>query len=102
MKKKENIVILSLDKYNEIVREHDELLEFKNKTEKKSFVYHTSNCSHFYSGQKFVSTDDALKLVVQENEALRKEISNCKRNIKQIESIKKMSIWEFLKFRRRK
>lgn len=87
--------------------EYNELRDFKKEIEKGN-TYHTSN---YYQGMglyqyqnQFISTDEAVKKIAEENASLLKEIQVLKDKDKPkgktIEEVKKMSIWQFRKWRK--
>ena len=87
-----NTVILSLNDYNE-------LRDFKDKIQKE---YTLNTWCSYHSHQTWVSTNDALKELAETNNLLEKTIRELKYPIKKepsISEIKKMSVWQFLKWR---
>lgn len=106
-----NTVVLSLSEYNA-------LRDFKTNLEKGN-TYRTCDYRRVYNGEylqgtTFVSTDEAVKEVTaiceqltQKIEELGKENLELRQGVvkgwdKETEKVKKMSIWEFLKWRKRK
>jgi len=110
-----NTVILALSEYNA-------LRDFKTELEKGN-TYRTLDYQQIYSGQylqgvSFVSTDEAVKEITSKNEVLSKQIQDLEVKIQTlnysaagspkiiykteltIKDVKKMSIWEFLKWRK--
>lgn len=100
-----NTVILNLGDYNS-------LRDFRDEMEKGHTYYvieYTGYCE-YTNTYRFVSTDEAVRIISEFNEKLQKRISdlqieiydlkNPKKEIT-IEQIKKMSLWQFLKWRRK-
>ncbi len=100
-----NTVILNLGDYNS-------LRDFRDEMEKGHTYYvieYTGYCG-YTNTYRFVSTDEAVRIISEFNEKLQKRISdlqieiydlkNPKKEIT-IEQIKKMSLWQFLKWRRK-
>jgi len=100
-----NTVILNLGDYNS-------LRDFRDEMEKGHTYYvieYTGYCG-YTNIYRFVSTDEAVRIISEFNEKLQKRISdlqieiydlkNPKKEIT-IEQIKKMSLWQFLKWRRK-
>ena len=88
-------VLLDVEKYNE-------LRDFKQKIEEgKTICIITGNWSY---SKTFITTDDAIKSIVETNKELGKEIERLKNinNPKEVtlNDIKKMSYWEFRKWRK--
>ncbi len=92
-----NTVLLSLEDYNE-------LREFKEKTE-SGFVP-VWNCCGIYC--HFYTKDEAIKDIAEQNKGLKNKMlklevndeivkEECKEEIKEI---RKMSIWQFMKWKR--
>jgi hypothetical protein len=104
-----NTVVLSLPEYNN-------LRDFKTNLEKGNTYRYTSyqQISNYASIQinNFVTTDEAVKVVTQANEVLSDRITelvtenqNLQQGIvkgwdKEIDKVRKMSIWQFLKWRK--
>lgn len=100
-----NTVILNLGDYNS-------LRDFKEGME-KGYTYYVEDHSIYYGSTisyRFVSTDGAVKMLSEMNQNLTTRISDLQNEICNlnnpekevtIEQIKKMSLWEFLKWRRK-
>ena len=98
-------VLLDVEKYN-VLRDFKEHIEKGNTLE--------VNNSLFNSRRRFITTDEAVKIVVKERELivaeLEKENTDLRLQIKTLESplpkeisindLKKMSYWEFRKWRK--
>ena len=83
------------------IKEFDDLRTFRNTIEKDGAI----RLYVGYSGEEyffFYSKDDGLKLAADLNESLYKELEELKKlpNL-ELEDIKKMSIWQFLKWRKK-
>ena len=88
-------VLLAVEKYNE-------LRDFKQKIEEgKTISIVTGNWNYT---KTFITTDEAIKSIAQTNEDLGKEIERLKNLNKPkdltLNDIKKMSYWEFRKWRK--
>lgn len=89
-----NTVLLDLEDYNE-------LREFKEKTE-SGLIPVWSGCEMYY----YYSKAKAIKKIVEINNALNKQCQELKDKIAgkpketTLKDIKKMSIWQFIKWRR--
>ena len=97
-----NTVILDLHKYNE-------LYDFKNKIEEDySFVVQNHSPYGCNVSSTFMTTDEAIENIVESNSTLVKEIERLSKELnevkkphtEEINKIKKMSVWEFLKWRK--
>lgn len=97
-------VLLAVDKYNE-------LRDFKKEIEKGNTAYGYSG----YSTKTFVTSDEAVKSVLKLNEDLNKQLEYYKEHTRKlqdelkgenkpkeisIEEIKKMSTWQFRKWKK--
>lgn len=92
-----NTVILSVQDYNE-------LRDFKNKIE-NDYSYNTwrSTCS-FSLHEQWVTNSQAIKELSETNNELMKIINELRSPTKKepsINEIKKMSVWQFLKWRKK-
>lgn len=106
MENNKNTVILDLEEY--IL-----LRDFKNEIEKGN-VYHVTYYSHcgVTNSHEFISKDESINEVTKINEELinlidelRDEIHNLRYPRKQeltIDDVKQMSVWKFLKWKRKR
>ena len=91
----ENIVTLSLEEYNRL---RDFEKEIKSG---KTLYFH----SYFYDIDiRFITTDEAIEILNNENEELRRcnselRISNATKRKKYFSEIRKISIWQFFKWK---
>lgn len=83
-----NTVILSIEEYNR-------LRDFE--TEIKSGKILTLFSGFYSSSSQFFTDSEIVKLVSEENNDLRREIDEL---LIQRKKVKKMSIWQFLKWRK--
>lgn len=88
-------VLLAVEKYNE-------LRDFKQKIEEGYTLIIASD--NYYYDRRFITTDKAIEEVVSANKELQKQIEdlrngNSKKELP-ISEIKRMSIWQFLKWRK--
>lgn len=100
-----NTILLDVNNYNE-------LRDFKNKIENGDFLVSVKifrNGSHIQTYKTQIYTKETtIKMLTDDNEVLRKEIDNLidQLNPKQkeisLEDIKKMSYWEFRKWKKSK
>jgi len=95
--------------------EYNDLRDFQKEIEKGNSVeiYNGYNCEFGTSGYyspicKYVSTDEAVKNISEENAVLLSKLKELQEinepnepREKSIEEIKKMSIWKFLKWRKK-
>ncbi len=102
-----NTVVLDLGEYNS-------LRDFRDEMEKGHTFYvleYTGYCG-YTNTYRFVSTDEAVKVISQFNEKLQKRISDLeieiydlknpeKKEVITIEQVKKMSLWQFLMWKRK-
>jgi hypothetical protein len=91
----ENKVDLTLENYLE-------LYDFKKNIELK---YTSIINENGYSSRRFVSTDNAIKEIAKANESLAKKVEEQKEIIDNeypMSYVKNMSVWEFIKWRRKK
>lgn len=96
-----NTVVLSLAAYNE-------LREFKEKMESSGNVYRLAqprhryySCNHqVYSPVTYITTDEALIEILEQNKAIADENNQLKYHRTDNSDFKKMSIWEFIKWRK--
>jgi len=91
-------VLLSIDKYND-------LKEFKTQIEEGKTLTIISSGREFFSQRKYITTEKAIKeiaeankLLQEENEDLRNERQKIKKTL--INDFKKMSYWEFRKWKK--
>ena len=88
-------VLLAVENYNE-------LRDFKKKIEEGYTLTITS--SIFYYDRRFITTDKAVKELVDANKELQKQIEDLRSGNQKkelpISEIKRMSIWQFLKWRK--
>lgn len=93
--KRKNTVLLDVEKYNE-------LRDFKQKIEEK-YTYATK-CSNYFYEVRYITTDEAIKEIEELNKSLSKRVEDLKsaNNPKEItiEDLKRMSYWEFRKWRK--
>ena len=96
-----NTIVLDLEEYNK-------LRDFKEAIEKgNSFFVYSGN----YNGYKVVTTDEAVKQLIKINNdnneqknKLVQQLYNCQHpesKVFTIEDVKTMSIWKFLKWRKK-
>ena len=84
-------VVLNIDHYNE-------LRDFKNKIEEGcTYAFYSS----IFHSSKFITQDKAVKEVLAANKSLQNQIDILQITNLEIKKIKKMSIWEFLKWRKK-
>lgn len=90
------------------IKDYNELRDFKQKIEEGKTFFKTTNI--FGYSMEFMSTDDAFSQICEINEKLSSEIENLKNknknlsseniNQKQIDDLKKMTYWEFRKWKK--
>lgn len=83
------------------VEEYNELRDFKRKIEEGYTLVIVPK--HYYSERTFITTDKAVKEVVDANRELQQQIKDLiSSNEKElpISEIKRMSIWQFIKWRK--
>jgi len=94
-KMEKDTVLLDVEKYNE-------LRDFKQKIEEGYTL--TIASSNFYYDRRFITTDKAVEEVVSANKELQKQIEDLRNGNQNkelpISEIKKMSIWQFFKWRK--
>lgn len=93
-----NTVVLSLDEYNE-------LRDFKiGIQEGNTLVIYDGRHSYYeniyYKTLEFVSTDEAVKRIAEENAVLLSKLKELHKEKEPEEKIKRMSVREFRKWRR--
>lgn len=86
----ENIVILSLEEYNR-------LMDFEK--EIKSGKAFTLESGFYSSSSQFYTQEQIIEKIVDEGNELRRRFDELLRNKQSISHIKKMSIWQFLKWK---
>lgn len=90
-----NTVTLSLELYNE-------LRDFKENIDNNHVIIISSNNYSFSSRRVIITTNEAIEEISKTNKDLQELIDTEKRyNTNQINEIKKMSLWEFLKWRKK-
>lgn len=89
---KTNTVLIDLETYND-------LRDFKEKMVKDHsyFIVDTYNGCR----QKIVTIDEAVKDLISINNLLQKEINDVDEIASELNSVKQMSVWQFMKWRRK-
>lgn len=86
-------VTLSLEKYNELRDFKQKIEEGKTYVKGKTYVIQTG----MWNTKTFITTDEAIKSIAETNKELGEEIVRLK-NISH--ELRKMSYWEFRKWRK--
>ena len=92
---KKDTVLLDIKKYNE-------LRDFKQKIEEGKTIVIVSGCKYY--NKEFITTEKAVEQIAEANKLLQKENEDLRNANKPKEitlnDIKKMSYWEFRKWRK--
>lgn len=92
---KKDTVLLAVEKYNE-------LRDFKKEVEEGKTIVIVSGWNYY--NKKFITTEKAVEQIAEANKLLQKENENLRNTNKPKEitlnDIKKMSYWEFRKWRK--
>jgi hypothetical protein len=95
MKMQKDTVLLDIEKYNE-------LRDFKQKIEEGKTIIIVSGWDHYT--KKFITTEKAVEEIAEANKLLQKENEYLRKaeetNKVTLNEIKKMSYWEFRKWRK--
>lgn len=91
--KDKNTVTIDLEIYNQ-------LRDFKKTIEENNTIRINSLNSFFQSSYNFITKDELSKEILYKNKELNEENIKLKENNRlEINKLKKMSVWEFIKWR---
>lgn len=104
-----NTVLLGLPEYNEL-REFKEQLEKNNSCRALDYTNTVYNNNGYYPAVTFVTTDEAVKEIAAKNEGLIKHVEALNAEILKLKyppkdkeltvnDVKKMSVWEFRRWK---
>lgn len=82
-------VLLSVEQYNE-------LRDFKKKIE-EGFTFTISTIGYY--NMQFITIDETIGRIVEVNKGLQSQIEHLRKELP-IHEIKKMSVWQFLKWKK--